>query len=131
MFGRKKGILKYSRWRELEKEMPKSKFFDGYKVHEQKVFTSVNKRPDAFAINPKNQRDRRIGDAKSVKELTRSHVDQVKEYKKHPGYAKKGLLYVASDTKVPHKVRKYAKESNIKVERGNIPRKKTSFWGIL
>jgi len=25
--------------------------------------------------------DRRIGDAKSVKELTKSHVEQVKEYK--------------------------------------------------
>lgn len=130
MFGRKKGILKDSRWRELEKEMPKSKFFDGYKVHEQKVFKSVRKRPDAFAINPKNQRDRRIGDAKSVKELTKNHVEQVKEYKKHPGYAKKGLLYVAKDTKVPHKVRQYAKDSNIKVERGSIPRKRTSFFGF-
>jgi len=130
MFGRKKGILKDNNWRELEKEMPKSKFFDGYNVHEQKVFRSVRKRPDAFAINPRNQRDRRIGDAKSVKELTIDHVKQVKEYKRHPGYAKKGLLYVASDTKVPHKVRRYAKESNIKVERGNIPRKKTRFFGF-
>jgi len=131
VFGRKKqGILKDSNWRKLEKEMPKSKFFEGYKVQEQKVFRSVNKRPDAFAINPKNQRDRRVGDAKSVKELTYAHVDQVKEYKRRPGYAKKGLLYVASDTKVTHKVRKYAKDSNIKVERGNIPRKKKSFFGF-
>ena len=130
MFGRKKGILKDSNWRNLEKEMVKSKFFNGYKVHEQKVFRSVRKRPDAFAINPKNQRDRRIGDAKSVKELTFAHVEQVKEYKRHPGYAKKGLLYVASDSKVPHKVRRYAKESNIKVERGNISRTKTRFLGF-
>jgi len=64
---------------------------------------------------------RMIHDVKSVKELTRNHVEQVKEYIRHQGYAKKGLLYVASDTKVPHKVRRYAKESNIKVERGNIP----------
>jgi len=67
--------------------------------------------------------------AKSVKELTYGHIDQVKEYKKHPGYAKKGLLYVAKDTKVPHKVRKYAKDSNIKVERGNTLRKKRSLFG--
>jgi len=130
MFGRKKGILKDSNWRKLEKEMAKSKFFDGYKVQEQKTFKSVNKRPDAFAVNPKNQRDRRIGDAKSVKELTTAHVNQVKEYKRHPGYAKKGLLYVSSDTKVPHKVRKYAKDSNIKVERGTTPRKKKSLFGF-
>jgi len=130
MCRRKKGILKDSNWRNLEKEMVKSKFFDGYKVHEQKVFRSVRKRPDAFAINPKNQRDRRIGDAKSVKELTIAHVEQVKEYKRHPGYAKKGLLYVARDSKVPHKVRRYAKESNIKVERGNISRTKTRLFGF-
>ncbi len=94
------------------------------------MFSSVKKCPDAFSINQKNQRYRRIWDAKSVKELTRSHVDQVKGYKGPPVYAKKGLLYIASDSKVPHNVRRYAKESNITVERGNTPRKKTSFWGI-
>lgn len=130
MFGRKKGILKDSNWRELEKEMVKSKFFKGYNVQEQKVFRSIRKRPDAFAINPKNPRDRIVGESKCVKELTYANVDQLKDSKGHPGYAKKGLVYVAKDSKVPHKVRKYARESNIKVERGSIPRKKTSFWGI-
>lgn len=131
MFGRtsKKKVAADINWRKLEKDLVKSNHFNGYKVQEQKVFRSVRKRPDIFGINKKNPKDRIVADAKCVTELTKSHVDQVKGYKRHPGYAKKGLIGVCKDTRVPHKVRSYAKKSNIKIERRQIKRKK-GFLGL-
>lgn len=132
MFGRKskKKVAADINWRKLEKDLKRAKEFARYKVQEQKVFRSVKKRPDLFGTKKKNPRDRIVGDAKCVVELSKAHVDQVKGYKRHPGYAKKGVIGVCKDTRVPHKIRKYAKDANIKVVRRNIQRKKKGFFGF-
>jgi hypothetical protein len=66
-----------------------------------------------------------IGEAKCVKELTSAHVKQAKGYKKHPGYASGGVIGVPKDAKVPHEVRREAKDAGFKVTKLNVTRKKS------
>ena len=128
MFGKKKPkVAGDVNWKKLEKNSEKSEFFNGYKFSTQKTFKTTGKRPDFFGYKENNSRDRIVGDAKCVKELKFEHVDQVKGYKRAPGFAKKGRIFVAKDTKVPHDVRRYAKDNNISVERRDVKRKK-GFW---
>ena len=127
MFGRKKTnrVADDKNWRKLEKDGEKSKRFDKYNLQTQKPFRTTSKRPDYFAVNPHNSRDRIVADAKCVEELKIRHVQQVISYKSSPGFAKRGIIFVAKDTRVPHDVRQYAKEHGITVERRNIQREKT------
>jgi hypothetical protein len=128
MFGKKKkGVAEDINWKKLEKEAEKSDFFNGYKTTTQKHFKSTGRRPDFFGYNEHNSRDRIVADAKCVKDLNSSHVDILKDYKKPPGFAKKGRIFVAKDTHVPHDVRRYAKDSNVSIERLDVKRKK-GFW---
>tara|TARA_B110001454_G_scaffold21956_1_gene21376 strand:- start:66 stop:470 length:405 start_codon:yes stop_codon:yes gene_type:complete len=129
MFGnnKKSRVAEDINWRKLEKDSEKSEFFDGFKMSTQKTFKTTGKRPDFFAYKEHNSRDRIVADAKCVKDLKFEHVDQVKEYKRAPGFAKKGRIFVAKDTHVPHDVRRYAKGSDISIERRNVKRKK-GFW---
>jgi len=126
-FGKKK-VAQGSNWRELERVAAKSKVYKGHKVKTQKTFRSTRKRPDIFALDKKNPRKRLVGDAKCVKEVTRAHVDQVAGYMKHPAYAKEGHIHTCKESKVSHKVRKYAKAKRILIHRTSVKRKK-SFWG--
>lgn len=127
-FNRKKKILKDSNWRKLEKEIEKHKALDGYTIKTQKSSRRTRERPDVFGINPKNNRDRIIVDAKCVKEVTSSHIDQVKGYKK-TFFAKKGVIVACSDSKITNQKRREAKDSNIKIVRGKTKRKK-NFLGF-
>ena len=82
MFGiGKKKLNSRHNIRELEKEaansLPKK-----YKISTQQTSKRTGKRPDVFAINPKDNRDRIIVDAKCVSEVRPENIKQVKEYKK-------------------------------------------------
>lgn len=123
MFGSsKKKVAQGNNWRKAERELAGHPVFDGYDVQTQKPFRSVKKRPDIFATNPEDNRDRMVGDAKCVSTLQKQHVDQVVGYKGHPGYAKKGVVGVAKDTHVPRDVLHYAKDRNVKIVRLNVKR---------
>ncbi len=106
-----------TRWRKHEERARGSSFFTGYKVEEQKHSSSTGKRPDFFAISKENPRDRKIGEAKYVKKLTESHVDQAKSYKGHPFYAQEAAIFVKQSTRVTEDVKEAAKEGNIKIIR--------------
>ena len=97
-----------------------------YKVETQKVSKRTKQRPDVFAINPKNNRDRVIIDAKCVQEVTSSHINQVKGYKK-TFFAKNAAIITCKDAKISHKKRREAKDANIKIIRGKTMRKKGWF----
>jgi len=123
MFGiSKKKLNSRHNIRELEKEaansLPKK-----YKISTQQTSKRTGKRPDVFAINPKNNRDRIIVDAKCVSEVRPENIKQVKEYKKI-FYAKKGVILTAKDTIVSSEIKKQAKESKVDIKKGKIKRKK-------
>jgi hypothetical protein len=129
-FGESKKVADDNNWRKLEREAAKSKRFEGYRVEEQKQSKSTGKRPDIFAINPHDSRDRIVGEAKCVKELTPRHIQQARSYK-GSHYAKEGVVFVARDTKVPHNVRAEARASNISIDRTNVSRKKGLLDGFI
>ena len=136
LFGKKKrshrhkknGVAVGSHWRNLQEKGKHSRYFNGYRVETQKQSKSTGKRPDYVGYSKKDPRKRIVGDAKNVKELNKQHVDQVKRYKGHPFYAKKGVLVVRKTTKVPEDIKNYAKRSNITITRMGTRRKKKSFW---
>jgi len=129
MIGRKKGILKNNNWKKLEKELKKQMEKDNpnYNFQSQKVYKHDGKRPDVFGQHKQKPFERKVGEAKCVKELKPEHVRQAIGYKKHPGYARGGDIGVCQDTKVPHEVRRQAKNANFKVRRLNVSRKKGFF----
>jgi hypothetical protein len=106
-----------TRWRRYEEKARGSSFFRGYKIFAQKVSTSTGKRPDYFGISKGNRRQRRIADAKHVKELTPSHVRQVKRYKGYPFFAQGGAIIIKRSTRVPKHVRDLVRESNLRIIR--------------
>lgn len=120
---RKNGVAVGNHWRTLEEKGKRSNHFKGYKIVTQKYSSSTHTRPDFVGYSKKNTRDRIVGDAKNVKELKYQHVDQVRKYKGHPNYAKKGVLIVAKRTKVPNEVREYARDSNITITRMRTKKK--------
>jgi len=127
---RKKGVAVGKNWKSLEKRGKRSAYFKGYKIKTQKYSKSTKTRPDYVGYSKKNPRDRIVGDAKDVKELKFSHVDQVIKYKGHPNYAKKGVLVVAKRTKIPREVRAYAKMEHVRITRMSTRKraKKKGFW---
>lgn len=108
----KKGVAVGKNWRNLERRAKHSKHLKGYKIYTQKYSSSTKTRPDIVGYSKKNPRERIVADAKNVKELTTTHVNQVIKYKGHPNYAKKGLLVVAKRTKIPKHVKNYANNHN-------------------
>lgn len=64
-----------------------------------------------------------------MRELTKQHVDQVKRYKGHQFYAKKGVLVVKKTTKVSNEIKEYAKKSNIHITRIGGNRKRRRVFG--
>ncbi len=130
MFGfgsAKKKVADDMNWRKLEKAGVDSKHFKDYNIQSQKYSKSAKKRPDYFGVHKKDPHKRVVGDAKCVKELTKDHIDQIKGYKGHPFYGRKGVAVVCKDTKVPHEVTRYAKKSNIAIDRLPVKRKKGIF----
>lgn len=125
------GVATDRNWRKLEREGENSRHFEGYDLQTQKHSSSTGKRPDYFGINPDDNHDRIVGDAKCVTELTFAHVEQVIGYKGHPFFAKKGVLIVAADTLVSHDVRSYAREYNIAIERTSVSLEKGFFDRLL
>lgn len=125
--GSKNGVGTDTNWKKLEREGEKAKHFDGYVIKSQKQSTSTGKRPDYFGYKKGDPRTRIVGDAKCVKELTKSHVAQLKSYKGHPFYAKKSGFIIAKDTKVPHNIRAQTRANNMFIERKNVSQKKGFF----
>ena len=125
-FNSKKKVASGSNWRKLEDEAKNHKMLNKYKVETQKVSKRNKQRPDVFGINPKNNRDRIIIDAKCVKEVTSDHIRQVKGYKK-TFFAKNAAIITCNDAKIPHKKRQEAKNAGIKIVRGNTKRQKNFF----
>lgn len=121
--GSKRRVAANSNWRRLEDEASTHKSLRKYKVETQKISKRTGKRPDIFGINPRNNRDRIIIDAKCVREVTSEHIKQVKGYKKN-FYAKNAAIYTCSDTKVSHRKRREASDANIKIIRGQTKRRK-------
>jgi|GEM_PF-2354218 len=109
--------------RKLAEDMAKND--PDYEFQTQKTYRGYGKRPDVYGQHKKIPHKRKIGEAKCVKELTSVHVKQAKGYKKHPGYASGGIIGVAKDTKVSHKVRQEAKDAGFKVKKLNVGRKKS------
>ena len=124
MFGnsKKNHPTKNINWKKLEKEGEKSDFFRGFNIETQKVL-KTRKRPDFVGVSRYNS-EKIVGDAKCVKELNKAHVDQVKGYKRTL-HVKKGFIVTAENTKVPHDIRRYALDSNIRIKRMNVNRKKS------
>lgn len=125
-----------ARWRRHEERARETSLFTGYRITEQKVSTSAGKRPDFFGISKRDPTKRIVGDAKYVRELTPSHVKQVRGYKGYPFFAQKGVIVVKKSTKVPDRVRDMARDSNIKIvrkraRRQSEPKKKKGFWASL
>ena len=124
------------RWREHEKRARKTTLLTGYRVTPQKVSTSSGLRPDYFGISKRDPAKRIVVDAKYVRVLSRQNVDQVRRYKGYPYFAQRGGIVVKKSTKVPDEVRKYARDSNIKIVRKRARRekkesKKKGFWATL
>ena len=126
MFGssKNKRVAKNINWKRLEKVGEKSDFFRGFNIETQKILPT-GKRPDFVGVSRYNS-EKIVGDAKCVKELSRSHVDQVKGYKKTL-HAERGFIVTSENTKVPHEVRRYALGSNIRIKRMDVKRKKNIF----
>ena len=126
MFGRSKNkrVAKNINWKRLEKVGEKSDFFRGFNIETQKVL-NTGKRPDFVGVN-RHDSEKIVGDAKCVKELKKDHVNQVKGYKKTL-HAKRGFIVTSENTKVPHEVRRYALDSNIRIKRMDVKRKKNIF----
>ena len=126
MFGssKKKHPTKNINWKRLEKVGEKSDFFRGFNIETQKVL-ETRKRPDFVGVSRYNS-EKIVGDAKCVKELNKDHVDQVKGYKRTL-HAKRGFIVTSEDTKVPHDIRRYALDSNIRIKRMDVKRKKNIF----
>ena len=126
MFGRskKKRVAKNINWKRLEKVGEKSDFFRGFNIETQKVL-ETGKRPDFVGVS-RYDGEKIVGDAKCVKELSKDHVNQVKGYKKTL-HAERGFIVTSENTKVPPEVRRYAWDSNIRIKRMDVKRKKNIF----
>jgi len=125
MFGRsKKEQVKDINWKRLEKEGEKSDFFRGFNIETQKVL-ETRKRPDFVGVS-RYDGEKIVGDAKCVKELSKDNVDQVKGYKETL-HVKRGFIITSENTKVPQEVRRYAWDSNIRIKRMDVKRKKNIF----
>ncbi len=125
MFGRsKKEQVKDINWKRLEKEGEKSDFFRGFNIETQKVL-ETRKRPDFVGVS-RYDGEKIVGDAKCVKELSKDNVDQVKGYKETL-HVKRGFIVTSENTKVPHEIRRYALDSNIRIKRMGVKRKKNIF----
>ena len=120
-FGSKK-VAEGINWRKAERELAQHREFFGYDVETQKVLRSVNKRPDIFAVKKKDRKIRKVGDAKCVKILLKTHVDQVVGYKGYPVFAKEGVVGIAQDTVVTSDIREYAKIRKVKIVRLRVKR---------
>ena len=126
MFGssKKKHPTKNINWKRLEKVGEKSDFFRGFNIETQKVL-ETGKRPDFVGVSRYNS-EKIVGDAKCVKELSKDNVDQVKGYKETL-HVKRGFIVTSENTKVPHEVRRYVWDSNIRIKRMDVKRKKNIF----
>ena len=126
MFGssKKKRVAKNINWKKLEKVGEKSDFFRGFNIETQKVL-KTGKRPDFVGVS-RYDGEKIVGDAKCVKELSKDNVDQVKGYKETL-HVKRGFIVTSENTKVPHEVRRYAWDSNIRIKRMDVKRKKNIF----
>ena len=126
MFGssKKKHPTKDINWKRLEKEGESSDFFRGFNIETQKVL-ETGKRPDFVGVS-RYDGEKMVGDAKCVKELSKDNVDQVKGYKETL-HVKRGFIVTSENTKVPHEVRRYAWDSNIRIKRMDVKRKKNIF----
>mgnify|MGYP001418310020 FL=1 len=126
MFGssKKKHPTKNINWKRLEKVGEKSDFFRGFNIETQKVL-KTGKRPDFVGVS-RYDGEKIVGDAKCVKELSKDNVDQVKGYKETL-HVKRGFIVTSENTKVPHEVRRYAWDSNIRIKRMDVKRKKNIF----
>ena len=126
MFGssKKKHPTKNINWKRLEKVGEKSDFFRGFNIETQKVL-KTGKRPDFVGVS-RYDGEKIVGDAKCVKELSKDNVNQVKEYKKTL-HAERGFIVTSENTEVPHEVRRYAWDSNIRIKRMDVKRKKNIF----
>jgi hypothetical protein len=126
MFGssKKKHPTKDINWKRLEKEGESSDFFRGFNIETQKVL-ETGKRPDFVGVS-RHDGEKIVGDAKCVKELSKDNVDQVKGYKETL-HVKRGFIVTSENTKVPHEVRRYAWDSNIRIKRMDVKRKKNIF----
>ena len=126
MFGssKKKHPTKNINWKRLEKVGEKSDFFRGFNIETQKVL-KTGKRPDFVGVS-RYDGEKIVGDAKCVKELSKDNVDQVKGYKETL-HVKRGFIITSENTKVPQEVRRYAWDSNIRIKRMDVKRKKNIF----
>ena len=126
MFGssKKKHPTKNINWKRLEKVGEKSDFFRGFNIETQKVL-KTGKRPDFVGVS-RYDGEKIVGDAKCVKELSKDNVDQVKGYKETL-HVKRGFIITSENTKVPQEVRRYALDSNIRIKRMDVKRKKNIF----
>ena len=126
MFGssKKKHPTKNINWKRLEKEGESSDFFRGFNIETQKVL-ETGKRPDFVGVS-RHDGEKIVGDAKCVKELSKDNVDQVKGYKETL-HVKRGFIVTSENTKVPHEVRRYTWDSNIRIKRMDVKRKKNIF----
>ncbi len=124
-FGKKKLNARHN-IRELEKEAKES-VAKKYKVSTQQTSKRTGKRPDVFGINPKNNRDRIIVDAKCVSEVRPENIKQLKEYKKI-FFATRGVIHTAKDTTISSEMRKQAKDAKISFKKSNKIKVKKYFY---
>ena len=129
-----KSITNGNNWRSLQKRGEKSKHFRGCKLETQKYSRSTGKRPDYFCVDPNNPQRRIVGDAKNVKRITKKEIDKVKSYAGHPFYGTKRVLITNKTAKISRKMKKYADDKNVIVDRisaKSTRRKKKGFFDSL
>jgi len=83
-----------------------------YNITEQKRFAS-GRRPDAWLVGKEDHRDRIAVEIKHRSESGRAQEADLRQLRmyQHQGYAK-GLMVYPDDVRVPHALRREARESN-------------------
>ena len=104
------------RARKLEKttgDYLRERYGEEYNITEQKRFAS-GRRPDFWLVGKKDHRDRVAVEIKHHSEsgiAQEADLRQLRMYQ-HQGYSAKGLMVYPDDVRVPHELRREARESN-------------------
>lgn len=103
------------RGKRLEKQAGEylKQHYKDYRIERERVFSS-GRRPDYWLVSKRNHRDRIAVEVKDHSEAgvaRESDLKQLRMYQ-HQGMAERGVIVYPNSVRVPHKVRRQAKESS-------------------
>ena len=90
----------------------REQYADLYRITEQKTFAS-GRRPDIWLVGKSDHRDRIAVEIKrpDTRVAQEAHFRQLRMYQ-HQGRADKGLMIYPDNVRVPHELRRSARENN-------------------